>query len=242
MMEGEAPFMGGPPPEGPPPEGPPHHGGREFSPLDHWMRRLQTRDPEEFERLRTLHEENPEAFMRELRERIERLQQKHILSELKAYPELYNAITNMPEDERREVLQKITHHPGQGPRGPEDMNNRGQPMGHSSRGDKNQYGAMSRKGKNSNPEIRALSRETREMANAYQQAETQEEKEAIHDDLRAKLDDLFELREAERKTQIQRVQKEVEKLQKILDRRRKNKESIIEKRLQELTADETTRW
>ena len=64
------------------------------------------------------------------------------------------------------------------------------------------------------------------------------DKQKIKTELKSKLVDLFELREKDRKYQIEILQKELEELTKSIEMRRKNKELIISRRLQELLGED----
>lgn len=64
------------------------------------------------------------------------------------------------------------------------------------------------------------------------------DKQKIKNELRTKLLSLFELREKDRKYQIELLKKELEELTKSIEMRRKNKDLIISRRLQELLGED----
>jgi len=73
-------------------------------PLERWMHRLQQRDPEEFERLRRLQAEDPEAFYHEMERRVRR---HRVRSRLEAAPRLHDFLMNLPPKERTAVLDNL---------------------------------------------------------------------------------------------------------------------------------------
>ncbi|OGU57742.1 MAG: hypothetical protein A2V66_17320 [Ignavibacteria bacterium RBG_13_36_8] len=85
----------------------------------------------------------------------------------------------------------------------------------------------------SSRKISNLEVETQIIAFKYNKAAASD-KQKLRTELKNKLDDLFELREKDRKTQIIRLENELDELKASLEVRRKNKEAVINKRLQEL--------
>ncbi|MFC2139793.1 hypothetical protein ACFLR4_03945 [Bacteroidota bacterium] len=86
-------------------------------------------------------------------------------------------------------------------------------------------------------EISDLEIRTELLAFKYEKASSAE-KQKIKTELRAKLINLFELREKDRKYQIELLKKELEELTKSIEMRRKNKELIISRRLQEILGED----
>jgi len=84
---------------------------------------------------------------------------------------------------------------------------------------------------------RDMDREAIGLGEAYRNAETGEEKEEIRAALKQLLSELFDLRESHRKARVREVEKELEELRRVLKERRENKESIIQKRLEQLTGE-----
>ena len=62
-------------------------------------------------------------------------------------------------------------------------------------------------------------------------------KSKIKKDLTATLSDLFDIREAKKQEQVKRLENRLEKLNESLEARKKNKDVIIERRIQELCGD-----
>lgn len=78
---------------------------------------------------------------------------------------------------------------------------------------------------------------TEVLAFKYQQAKAAD-KAAIKSELKARLGELFELREKDRQYQIAQLEKELEELKSSLEFRKKNKELVISRRLQELLGED----
>ncbi|MBN1268830.1 MAG: hypothetical protein JXB04_04525 [Kiritimatiellae bacterium] len=97
-------------------------------------------------------------------------------------------------------------------------------------------------GRISSPEIDRLEKESREMGRAYRAAATAEEKTAIRDDLRAKLEALFDLRERERAQHIAEIEKHLAELKGALEGRAARRDQIIGHRLLQLTEGEGLAW
>ena len=91
-------------------------------------------------------------------------------------------------------------------------------------------------------ELRKAETETLRLGREFREA-TPERQKTIKDELRAKLDKLFELREADRQSEITRMEKELARLKDLVAKRRQKKDAIIESRMGELTGErEETGW
>ena len=63
------------------------------------------------------------------------------------------------------------------------------------------------------------------------------------DELRAKLAELFDLREAERQDEIKRLEERLAKLKSDLEKRKSHRQDVVDRRLKELLGqDDPTRW
>jgi uncharacterized membrane protein YccC len=93
-----------------------------------------------------------------------------------------------------------------------------------------------------NPEIQRLEEEVVQLSRAYRQTSDPAQKEQLRNDLRAKLQTLFALREKGRQDHIQRIEKDLAQLKATLDQRLKNRDQIISRRLQELTDGDGLTW
>jgi hypothetical protein len=93
-----------------------------------------------------------------------------------------------------------------------------------------------------NPEIMKSEKEAMDIAKTYRQTTDAAQKEQIRKDLRQKLEVLFDLREKDRQEHIRRIEADLANLKKSVDQRQKNREQIIDRRLQELTGEEGLRW
>ena len=90
--------------------------------------------------------------------------------------------------------------------------------------------------------ITGLEIETEALGLEYKKAD-KAEREKIKQDLLGKLNDLFELRENNRKEEVKDLEGRLTELNRTLDERRKNKDKIINNRLNDLTGeDEDTEW
>lgn len=92
------------------------------------------------------------------------------------------------------------------------------------------------------PEIERLERETRELARAFRGAGSQEERDRLAQELRDKLEKLFDLREQERARRIAEIEKHAAELRRVLQDRAQRREEIIARRFRQLTEAETTAW
>ena len=84
-------------------------------------------------------------------------------------------------------------------------------------------------------EMRRISAGTEKMAELYKQTDDNSEKKKIEADLRHMLGQLFDLREKEKVQEIERIRNRLGKLEQEMQERRKNREIIINNRLNELT-------
>ncbi|MFQ5605634.1 MAG: hypothetical protein ACE5HS_20370 [bacterium] len=76
------------------------------------------------------------------------------------------------------------------------------------------------------------------MGQQYQEAE-ESEKAQIKTELKSLLAKLFELRSQDRQEEVKRLEKQLDELKQSLAAREKNKEQIIERRLQQLTGEKS---
>ena len=83
-------------------------------------------------------------------------------------------------------------------------------------------------------ELRKLSEEVNSIAEKYKKTQSESEKNGLKIQLNGTLSKLFDLRENERALEIDRIKERLSQLQQEMDERQKNKEQIIQKRLNEL--------
>ena len=228
-------FFGEPPPDDmmmPPPDAesmpgemaPPGMQTGTPPPVDRWLKRLQQENPQEFEALQKLRQEDPQGFRHAMHVR---LLQQRLTDAVAAYPQLQQAFMSMPEEERLEALKKLTFiagppgmHRGQGPKGM-----RGGPGG---------------PGKDS--AARKLEDEAGAIARTYRETSDPAEKEKILGDLRTTLEQIFDAREQERLQHIERAEKEMARLKEMLENRSSRRAEIIDRRLKDLTEDNSLKW
>jgi len=207
-----------PPPEHAGPGGPHRgfagHADEGEPPLTRWMEHLRNRNPEEFDRLSRLRQEDPEAFRRELGDR---LQRRRVETRLKAMPKLQEYLMGLPEPERNELLKEIGELAGGGPRGG---------MPHVSE----------------DPRARDLLEKTGELSRAYRHTDNAEERAGIKQELSAKVAELFDLQEKQREEMIGKMEQKLGSLKAVLEQRRTNRQEIIDRRIQELTDGDPLAW
>ncbi|HOW97572.1 MAG TPA: hypothetical protein P5567_06540 [Kiritimatiellia bacterium] len=172
-----------------------------------------------------LEKRNPDEYLRyrEMREKdpegfrrelAGRLGRERLQTVMNAHPRLRVFLDSLPESERMDVLQALGR--ALRPGGPPHEPNAG--------------------------ELRPLHEEVARLAREYRQSTDQAQREQRRADLKLKLGELFDAREQGRADHIARIQAEVAKLQQALDSRRAQRDEIVERRLQELTADESSKW
>lgn len=99
-----------------------------------------------------------------------------------------------------------------------------------------------KKSRERSKKIMELEIDTEALGVKYQ-SEKGGDKQKIKDELRVKLNDLFELRESERKEEFESLEKRLNELRESLSERRKNKDEIVKNRMRELTGEEKhMRW
>ena len=84
---------------------------------------------------------------------------------------------------------------------------------------------------------RRLDRHVRKLATEMRETKEQAEKERIANELRATLDQLFEVREALREREIRGLEARIEEARALAKKRRAHKAEIIEHRIKELRGD-----
>ena len=83
----------------------------------------------------------------------------------------------------------------------------------------------------------------RQLSREYQKAEDEKKRKELKAQLWDQLEELFTLREAEKKQKIERLEKELQKLKEIVELRQKKKDEIINNRLNELIGQRgALRW
>lgn len=180
------------------------------------MERLQHSDPNEYQRLQQLQQENPEAFRDELlsrlkRERLERLRQD--------FPQIAAALENLGQRERDWLLNRLQEgEPGPGPGG--------------GRGLRQAF----------SPEMQQAEQKTLRLAEAYRQATAAEEQDRLRGELQASLATSFDLREKARTEEIRLIEERLGKLRESVATRREHRDEIIQRRLRELTDGDALKW
>ncbi|MBP7830516.1 MAG: hypothetical protein KA248_11415 [Kiritimatiellae bacterium] len=148
------------------------------------------------------------------RELAGRLGRERLQKALQAHPRLQAFLESLPEEERADILLALGR--ALRPEGPPPPHDEGP--------------------------VQAGQGEIAKLAREFRTASDPAQREQIRADLKARLGELFDAREQRRREHIQRIQAEMTRLQGMLESRRASREEIIERRLQELTADESLKW
>lgn len=85
---------------------------------------------------------------------------------------------------------------------------------------------------------RDLSRESRELASSVQAAKTEEEKEALREELAENLNQIYDLQQEMWEEKIAALEKRLNELREMLEKRAQHRGEIIERRIKELTGEE----
>ena len=179
-------------------------------PTERLMHRLREHHPEEFKRLQRLREDDPAAFHGALKAR---LQRQRIQGRMrKDYPGMQREFERMPADERERFMKDMHEFRGRG-------------GGHGPR-------------RAPDPEILAIEGQIDELAASYGTTEDMSRRRKIRADVREKLGALHDLRQGERSEHIRRIEERLAKLKKSQEHREQQRESMIERRLNELLQDE----
>lgn len=175
--------------------------------MERWMERLRENDPETYQRMADLREEQPVAFRMELRRRVHEARWMHRVRE--EQPGFYDYLQGLPAGERAELCRFLEQTAGEVDEGRRSPRRLLQPR---LEGDG----------------------ELREQVEDWKAAETPEEREAIAAKFRAHLRELFDERTAEQKEEIERAEKQVERLRHLLQQREENRDQWIERLISRL--------
>ncbi|MDI6732647.1 MAG: hypothetical protein QME16_01775 [Planctomycetota bacterium] len=85
---------------------------------------------------------------------------------------------------------------------------------------------------------RTMEKEAKELAIRYRESGDKEEREKVKKEIRKQLEGLFDKREAQRETEIKRLEDELAKLKEKMKVRKANRDKIIERRQKELLGEE----
>ena len=186
--------------------------------LDQWLGMLKQRNPEEFEQMKKLRDENPDEFHRKLRQKLQDLR----LGGLRDHPQVAEAFKNLSPEDREWVTQRL-----QQPTGPGNGND--------------QHGGGFAGWKRPSPEFTAAEQKARDLAKKYREAKTDDEKAAAKKDLRATVSNLFDLREKDRAADIKQIEDHLAKIKKQLDDHQAKRTDIIDGRLKDIISGDSTK-
>ena len=184
-----------------------------FQPVDVWMNHLKDRDPEAYGHFRQMRQQDPDGFRREM---FGRLRRAHIRAGMATHPRLREFLDKLPEAERQEVLAALSRLVE--PRG-------GPPPEEATGGD-----------------LRPIQEQVGQLARQLKQSRSDQDREALRAELKAKLGVLFDARDQNRRRHIERMETEMTRLKTMLDARREKRDEIIERRLRELTGEDNLSW
>jgi hypothetical protein len=190
------------------PDGPP--GGTERASVEQWMMELKERNPEEFEKMRRMREEDPEAFRQALHDKVRKVRAAFIAGR---YPQLHAAIMALPPEERDWILGRLQQH------GP--------------------HAELRETGRRPSPEMEGLEKNAGELARAYRQAENPQDKRRIRAELSGVLEKLFDQREAMRARELENMERKIDALKADIEKRKSHRAEIIEARVKNLTEGES---
>lgn len=203
---------------GPPrPGAPMANEGDEMPPprIQRFLDKLQEDDPQEYERLLELRENDPEAYRQALRERMRDAREQR--------------------GGMRDAREQRGMRDGGGAPGPRDEDRLDGPPDRDRRRHHEQSRGM-RGGdwKAPNPEMEKVDASVREITKKLRNAPP-EEQEELRGELKAALEKGFDLRQQMRKDRLTEMEKRVEHIKNILDKRASQRDEIIQRRLDEIT-------
>jgi hypothetical protein len=178
--------------------------GSKTNAVEAWLRQLQSRNPEEFERLSKLRTENPAAFQKVLKDRLERMRE----SKLEDMPRVKAFMEKMTALEREQFLKRL-HEGG---------------------------GKLREEWARHNVSLDKCEQDARTLVAAYKAANG-DDKKKVRSDLKKKVAETFELREKARQEVIQRMEGQLAKLKKDSEKRKSERDVIVEVRMKELLAE-----
>jgi hypothetical protein len=187
------------------------HGGEH---LDRLMGHLRETDPEAFEELQRLREEDPRGFRRELKGRRDHLRREQFMASLREFPDLHETFLNMTPEERERFGDQLR---------------------------KSMDGKRRRMENRIDPRVHEMEKEVRNLAQAYHEA-PEENREGVKAEIQGTLEEIFDAREVQRANQVKQAEKRLEKLKSALESRTANREQIIERRMLELTEGDPLAW
>lgn len=193
---------------------PPPPGGMRTA-VDRWMLRLRNRDPQEYERMKILQEQNPEAFKRVLVEKL----RKHRMRGLRMEPELQAFL----ED-------------GRGPPPPPPPGGATENIRHMT--------VTNRRGANDiqDPRLDELNREAKALIKAYKAAADEDARAQLREELHAKLIDIFELRMQHQQKAIVQAEEGLAKLKDIVRKRQERRDEIVDRHMESLLEADVLKW
>lgn len=188
-------------------QGPPATEGEH---IDKWLAMLKERNPEEFEKMQRMRQDNPEEFRRHLHQKLQEVRMRG--GSMRERPQVMKVLRDLPAEDREWVMQRLqsggTGMAVDGRRGFPDFRH-----------------VMS-------PEIEQGERRCRELARTVRDATTEGAKVAAKQELRGQIAIVFDLREKQRAEMVRTIDEKVAKLRQQLEERKNRREQLIDEEVQ----------
>lgn len=183
--------------------------------VERWLETVKESDPDEYQRLTELRDENPAAFRVETRQRLHDARLMRRMRE--DHPDLHERLTAMPREERDRMRQALRS---------AYMDD---PM-RSARHRRTMHLDMRR-----NETVRAL-------IERWRIAETPEEQEEVRSELRAHLGDVFDQHTEEQEEDIRRAEEQLERLRQIHAERQGKRDDWIDRVMEHVLRRQDERY
>jgi hypothetical protein len=180
-------------------------------PLDAYMHRLKDNDPATFRGLQRLRNEDPAAF----RDRLgQRLNQGRFKDRFKDFPEVGQMMDRLPEDRRREMMRHFMTRNGPGP--------------------DNQPSAEALEVRRKNRE--EMHGKILKLGEAYRAAGNDADRAVVRGQVEQYVTEIFKGRQEERRKHIDRMRKDLGKLEQIMGNDETKRSEMVQGRVDELIA------
>lgn len=240
------PAAGAPAPDRPGPAD--AQGGFNGPALERLMDYVKRTNPAEYERLSRLQHENPAEFREILRRRFQEAADGHRRLQPGWRPRGDAPVAAKPDRENPEAAAPKADRPKgdaarNRPAGTPDAERDRDVSGERSRttGAAGGHGANRARSIEDSPEYRATMEETRLLCEEYRRKKSGDRTD-VEARIREKVEKLFDLRERERASQLDRMEKEIVRLRKELDGRKELRDKIVDRRLDEILGRDKTQW
>lgn len=226
--------------------------------LERLMDYVKRTNPAEYERLSRLQHENPTEFREILRRRFQEAAESHRRMQpgwrprgdaTAAKPDRENPEAAAPKGDRPKGDAARNRPAGTpdadrnrvavAPDAERDREGGGERV--RAAGAAGGHGVNRARGVEDSPEYRATMEEVRQLCEEYRRKKSADRQD-VEQRIRAKVESLFDLRERERASQLDRMEKEIVRLRKELDGRKELRTKIVDRRLDEILGRDKTQW